>query len=45
MQVHEAWSPNQDEPKEAHIKTHHKIAKLKEKERLLKAVREKQLVT
>ena len=38
-------SPNQEELKEAHFKTHHiKMAKLQDKERILKAAREKQEV-
>ena len=32
MQVQEAQRPKQDEPKEAHFKTHHKCQSLKTKE-------------
>ena len=39
-------SPKQEEPKEAHCKTHQiKMAKFQDKERILKAAREKQEVT
>ena len=38
--------PNQDEPKEAYSKTHHNyMPNIKDKERILKAAREKQEVT
>ena len=41
-QVQEAESPIQDKPKEKQTKTHsNKLAKIKEKEKLLKAAREK----
>ena len=46
MQVQEAQSPNQDEPKEAtprHIII--KMPRFKDKERILKAAKEKQEVT
>ena len=46
MQVQEAQSPRQDGCKEAHSKTPKvKIPKVKNKERLLKAAKERQLVT
>ena len=39
-------SPKQDEPNKIHIKTHYnQNVKIKDKERILKAAREKQLVT
>ena len=45
-QIQETQSPKQEEPKEAHCKTHHnKIEKFQDKERILKAAREKQEVT
>ena len=45
-QIQESQSPNQEEPKEAHCKTHqNKMAKFQDKERILKAAREKQEVT
>ena len=34
-----------NQPKEAHFKIHHNIAKFQDKERILKAAREKQEVT
>ena len=41
-QVQEAQSPREDKPKEKHAKTHsNQIGKLKDKEKLLKATREK----
>ena len=46
VQVQEADSPKQDGCKEAHSKTHHnKMPKITDKERILKARREKELVT
>ena len=44
--VQETKSPIEDKPKEKHAKTHtNQIIKTKHKERILKAVREKQQVT
>ena len=41
-QVQEAQSPRHDKPKEKQAKTHtNQIAKIKDKEKLLKATREK----
>ena len=46
MQVQEAQSPKQDRCKEVHSMTHIiKMPKVKDKDRILKAAREKQLVT
>ena len=46
MQVQKAQSPKQDGCKEACSKTHHNLnSNIKDKERILKAAREKQLVT
>ena len=44
-QVQEFQSPKHAGPKEAYTKTHHKMTRLKENERILKATREKQVVT
>ena len=38
-------SPIQDKPKEEHAKTHINLVKVKDKERILKAPREKQQIT
>ena len=45
MEVQEVQSPKQDGCKEAHSKTHNKMPKVKEKERILKAARERKLFT
>ena len=44
-QVQEAQSPIQDKSKEKHAKTHTNLTNTKNKERILKAAREKQQVT
>ena len=43
--VQEAQRPTQDKPKEEYAKTHIKFSKTKDKEKILKATREKQQVT
>ena len=45
IQVQEEQCPKQDGHKEDHTKPHHKIPKVKDKEIILKAAREKKLVT
>ena len=45
-QIQETLSPKQEEPKEAHFRhIINKVAKFQDKERILKAAREKQEVT
>ena len=44
-QVQDAQSPIQDKSKEKHAKTHAKLTKTKQKERILKAAKVKQQVT
>ena len=45
IQDQEAESPKQDGCKEAHSKTHNKMPKVKDKERILNVTKEKRLVT
>ena len=45
IQAQEAQSLKQDEPNEAHNKTHHSLIAKGYKERTLKVARKKQLVT
>ena len=41
-QVQEAQSPKQDKPKEENTETHNKRTKIKDKDKILKATREKE---